>query len=143
MEHSFDIEIAKELGIEEAILLKNIYFWIQKNEANNKHFADGYYWTYNSVKAFNELFPYLTEKRIRSALQNLEEKGYIITGNYNKSAYDRTKWYAITAEGKSLLLKGQMEITKKENENNQNGRPIPDINTNNKKSDKESAYKIS
>lgn len=30
MEHSFDIKIAKEYGIEEAIILKNIYFWVQK-----------------------------------------------------------------------------------------------------------------
>ena len=131
MEHSFDIEVAKEIGVTGAILLKNIYFWVQKNEANNKHFADGYYWTYNSVKAFNELFPYLTEKQLRSALTKLEEDGFIITGNYNKSAYDRTKWYAITEKG-AILLKGQMENTKRANENVQKGEPIPDINTNTK-----------
>lgn len=31
MEHSFDIEIAAEYGIECAILLKHLYFWIKKN----------------------------------------------------------------------------------------------------------------
>ena len=129
MEHSFDIEVATEIGINGAILLKNIYFWMKKNEANNKHFADGYYWTYNSVKAFNELFPYLTEKQIRGSLAKLEEDGLIITGNYNKSAYDRTKWYTVTEKGISLLLKGQMENTKKENDILQKGEPIPDIYT--------------
>ena len=36
MEHSFNIELAKEYGILEAILLKNIWFWIEKNRANEK-----------------------------------------------------------------------------------------------------------
>jgi uncharacterized phage protein (TIGR02220 family) len=143
MEHSFDIDVAKEIGVKGAILLKNIYFWVCKNEANNKHFADRYYWTYNSIKAFNELFPYITEKQIRSTLTNLEEDGYIITGNYNKSSYDRTKWYAITEKGKCLLLKGQMENTKKENENVQKGKPIPDIKTNNKNTNIESVEQSS
>ena len=31
MEHSFDINIAKEYGIEEAIFIKHFYFWVKKN----------------------------------------------------------------------------------------------------------------
>jgi len=129
MQHSFDIEVAKEYGIEEAVILNNLYFWIEKNRANGQHFYDGYYWTYNSVKAFNELFPYMSAKKIRNALNHLIEEGILITGNYNKSAYDRTLWYALTQKGKCICLNGQMEMTKKENGNDQKGEPIPYINT--------------
>lgn len=131
MEHSFDIEIAKEYGVNCAVILNNLYFWIQKNEANGDHYHDGLYWTFNSVKAFNDLFPYLSEKQIRSALSKLEDDGIIKTGNYNKVAYDRTKWYAITQKGISILTKRQMEI-------NQTDTPIPDINTDKKNTDRES-----
>lgn len=103
MEHSFDIKIAKEYGIEEAIILKNIYFWIQKNTANEKHFYDGKYWTYNSKKAFSELFPYMTENKIRYALDNLKKNGLIETGNYNESSYNRTLWYTLTEKAYELL----------------------------------------
>ena len=68
MEHSFNIELAKEYGILEAILLKNIWLWIEKNRANEKNFYDGTYWTYNSTRAFNELFPYASESSIKRAL---------------------------------------------------------------------------
>lgn len=129
MEHSFDVEIAKEYGVNCAVILNNIYFWIQKNEANGNHYHDGMYWTFNSVKAFNDLFPYLSEKQIRLALSKLEAEDIIKTGNYNKVAYDRTKWYAITQKGISILTKRQMEI-------NQKDTPIPDINTNKKTTDK-------
>lgn len=132
MEHSFNIELAKEYGILEAILLKNIWFWIEKNRANEKNFYDGTYWTYNSTKAFNELFPYASESSIKRALKSLQEKGIIKTGNYNKSAYDRTLWYAFTYLGESIMSNRQMETNKSPNGSEQNGLTIPDINTDDK-----------
>jgi len=94
LEHSFDVEIAKEVGINAAILYNNIKFWCAKNRANEKHFYDGYYWTYNSKKAFAELFPYMTERQIEYALKKLIDAKYIIKGKYNANAYDQTLWYA-------------------------------------------------
>lgn len=129
MEHSFDIDIAKEYGVLEAILLKNIYFWIVKNKANNKNFYDGYYWTYNSTKAFGELFPYASTRKISNALKRLIDEDILITGNYNKVAYDRTLWYAITKKGYSIMQKCKMEDAKMLNGNVENVEPIPDINT--------------
>ncbi len=132
MEHSFDIEIAKKYGIPCAVLLKNIFFWIEKNRANNKNFYDDNFWTYNSKKAFAELFPYLNERQIDYALKKLIDEGVLITGNYNKVAYDRTLWYAITKKGYSILQNCEMDETKLRNGSNNIVEPIPDINTNNK-----------
>lgn len=132
MEHSFNIELAKEYGILEAILIKNIWFWIEKNRANEKNFYDGTYWTYNSTRAFNELFPYTSESSIKRALKGLQEKGIIKTGNYNKSSYDRTLWYAFTDLGYSIVSNRQMEVNISSNGSEQNGLTIPDINTDNK-----------
>lgn len=92
---------------------------------NDKHFHDGYYWTYNSRKAFVEQFPYLTERQIEYALRKLIDGGYVITGNYNKASFDRTLWYAITKEGYSILQNCEMEETKVLNANNRNVEPIP------------------
>jgi hypothetical protein len=126
MEHSFNIHIAERYGIPSAVLLKNIYFWIEKNKANETNYYDGYYWTYNSKKAFADLFPYLTPRQIDYALQKLIDDELLITGNYNKVAYDRTLWYAITKKGYSILQNCEMETTKKVNGNPENGEPIPD-----------------
>ena len=130
MEHSFDIDVAKRYGIQAAVLLKNIYFWIEKNRANETNFYDGYYWTYNSKKAFSDLFPYMTERQIDYTLKKLLDEGILITGNYNKVAYDRTLWYAITKKGYSILQNCEMEETKLLNGTNENVEPIPYINTN-------------
>ncbi len=132
MEHSFDIDIAKRYGIPAAVLLKNIHFWIEKNKANDKNFFDGLFWTYNSKKAFAELFPYLTERQIDYALQKLIDDGVVITGNYNKAPYDRTLWYAITKKGYSILQNCEMETAKTGNVTDKNVEAIPNNKTSNK-----------
>jgi hypothetical protein len=102
MVHNFTVEIAGKYGIEEAILLENIVFLCLKNRANNRHYHDGEYWTYNSAQGFNRYYPYIHPKKIERALKRLEEAKLIKSGNYNKSGYDRTKWYAATEEAYRL-----------------------------------------
>lgn len=96
MEHQFCIEIASKYGIEEAIIVHNLFFWINKNVANDKHLHDGRYWTYNSSKAFSKLFPYMNEHKIYRVLKSLETKKVILKGNYNPNKYIHTNWYAFT-----------------------------------------------
>lgn len=129
MEHHFNCEIAKMYGMAEAVILNHFEYWIAKNKANEYNYFDGTYWTYNSVKAFKEIFPYLTEKKISSALAKLKDEGIIKTGNYNENKYDRTLWYAITEKGLSILQNGEMDKTEKENRKTENGEPIPYNNT--------------
>ena len=133
MVHHFDTEIAEEYGINAAIILENMRFWIDKNAANGVNYHDGRYWTYNSVKAFEALFPYMKPSTIKRTLQKMEEDGLIVTGNYNKSAYDRTKWYALTDKANALVgndrsigQKQQMEELESENGKVENDQPIPD-----------------
>ena len=133
MQHQFDIDIATEYGINAAIIIENMRFWISKNEANDTNFHDGRYWTYNSVKAFETLFPYMSISTISRTLKKLEEDGLIITGNYNKSSYDRTKWYAFTDKAnelfkmcKSISRNDQMDLSEAENGFSENDEPIPD-----------------
>ena len=95
MNHSFNVELAIKYGIEEAILIENFAFWIKKNIANNKNYVNGEYWTYNSAKALEELFPYMNLKKIQRTLTKLEELKIFKSGNFNKKTYDRTKWYCI------------------------------------------------
>ena len=106
MEHSFDIDIAKDYGIPCAVILKHLWYWIEKNRANKKNERDGSYWTYNSVSAFCELFPYLSKNTIIRALKKLADEGIIKEAIFNDVAFDRTKWYAITDKGYAIINGG-------------------------------------
>lgn len=101
--HFYDVEIAQTVGINAAILLENISHWCEHNAANNTNLHDGHYWTYNSTKAFGELFPEMTVNVIRNSIKKLKDAELILTGNYNKSSYDRTTWYTLTEKAETLL----------------------------------------
>jgi len=130
MQHHFDSEIAQEYGIDIAVLVNNLDFWLRKNKANNRNIHDQKVWTYNSVSAFCELFPYWSENQIRHILKKMEDEGIIEVGNFNKSTYDRTKWYTFTnafvKSHTSICDISQMEVVDLPNGFGKSNRPIPD-----------------
>lgn len=115
--HSFDPEVAKRVGLNAAVIFQNIVWWCDKNQANGRNVVEGKVWTYNSMKAFETLFPYLSPSQIRTALEKLEETGFIESGNHNETAYDRTKWYCV---------KTQIHLRKNSNGFVTDRKPIPD-----------------
>lgn len=136
---SFYIDDAIKWGSDAATLLFNIRFWLDKNVANNTHIYEGRVWTYNSVSAFSQLFPHLTDRQINYNLTKLQKVGILVVGNFNKKGYDRTKWYsvneaeyivdeAILQNCKMDLQNCKMDRTKMENGSYENVKPIPDIN---------------
>ena len=124
-------EHATMYGVEEALFLHNLIFWIRKNKSNNKHFHDEHTWTYNSTKALSELFPFWSIKQINRIIQNLKKQKVILTGNYNKTQYDRTRWFALVDESliRNQTKRGEVHFPIKENGVSQEGKPIPDNNT--------------
>lgn len=125
MEHQFNVQLAQKYGIEEAILIHNLFFWINKNAANEKHLYDGSYWTYNSQKALSELFPYMNETKIQRSLKGLCDKDFIIKGNYNKNKLDRTSWYAFTKQSLCILQNAGYDVGILKNANSQYEATIP------------------
>jgi hypothetical protein len=146
MLHQFCPVVAKDFNVNIAIFLHNIAFWTQTNLANQKNIYDGYCWTYNSLKAFQSLFPYFSKKNLETIINNCIEENLIIKGNYNKIGYDRTTWYAMTpkaysyfpqlAQAEYINLLGEafkaispnweMDFSKSGNGFLQTGKPIPD-----------------
>jgi hypothetical protein len=140
MMHGFDVEIATNYGLEEAVIIHNFQFWLNKNYSDGINRHDGRTWTYNTTASLAKLFPYMTARAVRYAIDNLVKKGVLIKGNYNKLGYDRTVWYAFydekmwlysvrtdltkTANGNDENVKSH--LTKTANGNDENVEPIPD-----------------
>lgn len=148
-EYHFSVAIAQQYGLDEAIMLHNLAFWIRKNAVDGRHIHDNQVWTFCSLEAFTELFPFWSVKQIRRILKSLEDGKLIQKGNYNKRGMDRTTWYAITDEkvrayyeipdikafaqvDNSTCPDGQISLPEQANESAQTGRPIPDSKQDNK-----------
>ena len=83
--------LAEKVGLNEAIILQQVHFWISKR----KHFIDGKYWVYNTYDGWASQFPFWSRSTIIRIFKRLEDDGLIITGNFNRMKIDQTKWYSI------------------------------------------------
>lgn len=136
MDYSFNGDIAALYGVDEAVFIHNLYWWLRKNEADGRNFRDGRTWTYNSIRAFAQLFPFWTEKQVRRIIKKLSERGALLTGNYNEAKFDRTQWYSLSDEVCQIYAarraqappKGRMQLPEKAQASAQAGAPIPDGN---------------
>ena len=100
--HSFSVELAATLGLEKTLILQHFYYWHLANKDNEGMFKDNHTWFFTSRKNILQVFPYLSERKIRDAIDRLVEKGYLLKGNYNTDKMKKTNWYALTE--KSLVL---------------------------------------
>lgn len=145
--HHFNVQVAEELGVNAAILAANVQFWCAKNEANEskRHFHEDKYWTFNSISALEKLFPYLTVKQIRTALDKCVEDGLLLCGQFNKDKRDRTKWYAYNGlawneeKGNAFAPEGKSHLPLRADPFAPEGQPLPDTNPDNKPDNKLSA----
>lgn len=96
--------VAEKIGLNEAIVLQQINYWIQANKQANRNYRDGKHWTYNSVDEWQRQFRWWSRSTIKRTLKNLEDKGILVVGNYNKRGFDKTKWYSINKEKFSQLM---------------------------------------
>lgn len=129
--------VARRYGLEEAIILDSIMFWWRENRANDRNFQDGRWWTYNSIRAFSDLFPWWTAKQLRRIIDSCLDKGAILAGDYNPDRRDRTAWYTPSAELLQLYgidtdsgvdgicPNGQMQVPERASACAQTGAPLP------------------
>ncbi|RHW32859.1 replication protein [Neobacillus notoginsengisoli] len=86
--------LAVKIGLNEAIVLQQIHYWLTKE----LHLIDGRSWIYNTYKEWNEQLPFWSESTIKRVFKTLEDLGYVVSGNFNRSKMDQTKWYTIDYE---------------------------------------------
>ncbi|MEY8536040.1 hypothetical protein AALH30_21370 [Blautia pseudococcoides] len=91
-------ELACIIGLNEAIILQQVHYWIEKKKESNIDFHDGRYWAYNTYEGWQNQFPFWSISTIRRTISKLEKIGLLLSGNYNRLGIDKTKWYTINYE---------------------------------------------
>ena len=88
-------ELAVVIGLNNAIALQQVHYWVRINQRADKNFRAGYYWTYNTYENWREQFPFWSISTVKRIFMELESDGLSVTGSYNRLPIDRTKWYRI------------------------------------------------
>lgn len=71
--------LARTLGLNEALILQQINYWIEINKKSGKNYHDKKYWTYNSIRAWQENdFDYMSVVTVKRTFAKLEKAGYLL-----------------------------------------------------------------
>lgn len=91
-------ELAGLIGLNEAIILQQVKYWIEIHRERGINFYEGRHWVYNRLEDWGKKFPFLSRATIWRAIKNLRENGILMTGYFNHDPGDRTLWYTIDYE---------------------------------------------
>ncbi|CAI0823514.1 Uncharacterised protein [Serratia proteamaculans] len=87
--------LAAKIGLNEAILLQQIHYWLSRSE----HRHGGRTWFYRTAAEWAEELIFWSDSTIKRTLANLEAAGLISSAKLHRELlndpYTRTKWYAI------------------------------------------------
>lgn len=96
----FSPTLAKRLGINEALVLQQIHFWISVNEQKGTTQHGGFTWTYNRMDDWLKEFPWMSKRTLERVLQKLERKHKVLVGRRTPNR----KWYRIDHPQLVILL---------------------------------------
>lgn len=103
--HNFNPKYAKKYGIEEAIIIENMYLWITDKQIchDDVIWYNAKLWIKLTGKELCNLFKYIPETTIRRKLYHLIDEQVIETGNFNLLETDRSLWYSLTDKFLSII----------------------------------------
>lgn len=104
----FRTNIAAACGINAAVVAEIL--WDQLNEQiadgmSEEHY--GYDWCRCSYVMVRVISAFLSEHRVKDAVNMLIKKNIIRKDHFNGSKFDRTNWYAFTEYGVRMMMEGE------------------------------------
>lgn len=115
--------LASRIGLNEAIVLQQICYWLEDTTAGVEH--DGKRWVYNSINAWNEQFPWWTAKTIQRTVSSLKNMGLIYVEQLKKRQHDQTNYYAINYENPLLADRDNLSLSRETNCPDRKGQSVP------------------
>lgn len=96
--------LAKLIGLNEAIALQQLHYWIENKNTKGEIDPAGNKWIFNTYDEWKEdNFPFWSVSTIRRIFQNLESKKLIVSIQLKAKQHDMTNYYRIDYEQLELL----------------------------------------
>lgn len=108
---TFYKSLAMAIGINEAIILQYIHFWLNSKRTKNKEA-----WMYKTYSEMQVELPFFSESTIKRTIKKLMELKVLQKKNLNKSKIDKTNWYTIDYKILSEICGVKMELSECQND---------------------------
>lgn len=156
LSHSFNVAYATEFkSIDLALLIHHLQYWIHHNKRLKRNYHEGRTWMFDTMDSIAAHFPYWSRDQVNRLLRKAVKLKIIVKGNFNKTKFDRTVWYAFADENKFGISQispvseqpsptpfgeiAKSDLAKSPNGFDEIARPIPHTKTDTKTNDSLSA----
>lgn len=102
--HAFNIGIACKVGVHCALIINHLITIHKLIFLKESNWIEGRLWIRKTISDMENIYPYMTKKEIRGALDRLEREGFLMSAKgISDVPFDRGKSYSMTQEGFELL----------------------------------------
>lgn len=99
-----DPQVALKIGLNESIVIRQLHYWLGKNEHRDNNNIDGKIYCYNSLDEWQKQFPFWSKDTVKRTMKKLKDLGLIEITKSPTNSYDKTNWYTINYEAYSALF---------------------------------------
>lgn len=116
-------ELAKRIGLNEAIVLQQMNYWLNETESGVEH--EGRRWIYNTHEQWVEQFPFWSQDTVKRAITSLKKQGVLRVEKLNRAKCDHTNFYAINYDAAALIDECNMPSSNSGNLPSSEGENMP------------------
>lgn len=91
----YDYDVAMDVGLNAAIVLDKIAYFISEKQRQKKHLYQNNYWFYTTYEELADKIGVLSVKQVRKAILDLKANDYILVDHFSFGKVNRTTWYTI------------------------------------------------
>src|SRR3990167_7469326 len=96
--------LAEAIGLNEAIFVQQLHWWLIREDSKSVHIIDGRRWVYNSYGEWQKSnFQFWSVSTIKRTVYEAERTGLVVSDNFNRNPIDKTKWYTLDYEAVEAL----------------------------------------
>ncbi len=85
--------LAVAIGLNQAITIQQLHYWLENPKTG--FVMDGFKWVHNTYAEWQTNFPFWSVETIKKIFLDLEHTGLIISAQFDKTTYDRRKYYRV------------------------------------------------
>lgn len=103
-------ELATLIGLNEAIVLQQINYWLNETDSGIVHNDER--WIYNSHEEWNKQFPFWSQDTIKRAITSLKKQGVLRVEKLAKDRCNHTNYYSIDYDVVASIEEGKLHSSK-------------------------------
>ncbi len=92
-------ELACEIGLNESIILLQFEYW----QSISDHEYEDKYWFLKSIPEIRQTFRFWSVETVKRTVAEIIRKGFVYTGNFNNSKFDKRRWFSLNFDELSKL----------------------------------------